>query len=251
MQVEPVLICLRRYNVMQITRKKLKISADMLNQKTWIGRQVMVLPARAIRSEGIHARHRGNSCVWEGCSSSGEQPTTLVMMEYAEGSAFKLLSLRPSVCKSRSLQFLEQIYTQNASNDWSCVRWAILVWWCQHALLSLRQVHIGEKPAELCRSGLPELPSWWKTFALRLLWNVLWQCRSSSSTATSTAKDFRNSDCSWLRTTTQASAHSVRYKRVRQAIVRWCRKWSQVWHLLSSGSNPSMDLRCKARGVHA
>lgn len=184
------------YNTMQILRRKLKVTSDMLNQKTWIDDKSWYFQQEPLeQKEFLRDQEallvfgkRFNTTSFTGTN------TTRGLMEYAENSGVNIgFSSAIGAQEADLSQFLKQMYVQNASNDLIALCGEQFLFDIQHALGDrYRQVPLGEKPAEL--AGLNFMSY---EIAGKRIHFAYYELFSDSAvvpqvTPTSTAKDFRN-----------------------------------------------------------
>lgn len=184
------------YNVMQILRRKFKVTSDMLNQKTWIDDKTWYFKQedfeqkefmRDIEALLVFGK-RFNSSTLTGTNA------TRGLVEYAENSGVNVgFSSSIGVQEADLSQFLKQIYVQNASNDLIALCGEQFLFDAQHALGDrYRQVPLGEKPAELAGLNFQSYE-----IAGKRIHFAYYELFSDSAvvpqvTPSSTAKDFRN-----------------------------------------------------------
>ena len=184
------------YNTMQIIRRKLKITSDMLNQKTWIDDKSWYFQQEPLFQKEFMRDSEATIVFGKRAASQSPGVTnyTRGLMEYAEGSGIQTtFSSAIGVQEADLSNFLKQMYTQNASNDLIALCGEQFIFDAQHALSDrYRQVPLGEKPAEL--AGLNFLSYEIAGKRVHFAYYELFSDASivPPSTATATAKDFRN-----------------------------------------------------------
>lgn len=183
------------YNTMQIIRRKLKVSSDMLNQKTWIDDKSWFFQQEPFfQKEFMRDTEAILMFGKRALGTSGGTNYTRGLMEYAETSGIQTTySSAIGVQEADLSNFLKQLYTQNASNDLIVLCGEQFLFDVNHALSDrYRQVPLGEKPAELAGLDFQSYQIGGKR--LHFAYYELFSDTSivPPSTATSTAKDFRN-----------------------------------------------------------
>jgi hypothetical protein len=183
------------YNVMQIIRRKLKISSDLLNQKTWIDDKSWYFQQEPLLQKEFMRDTEATIVFGKRFNgATGATNYTRGLMEYAEQNGVQqTFSSAIGVQEADLSNFLKQLYTQNASNDLIVLCGEQFLFDVQHALSDrYRQVPLGEKPAELAGLNFQSYQ-----IAGKRLHFAYYEMFSDAaivppSTATSTAKDFRN-----------------------------------------------------------
>jgi hypothetical protein len=184
------------YNVMQILRRKFKVTSDMLNQKTWIDDKTWYFKQedfeqkefmRDVEALLVFGK-RYNSGTLTGTN------TTRGLMEYAEGSGVNVgFSSAVGVQEADLSNFLKQIYTQDSSNDLIALCGEQFLFDVNHTLADrYRAIPQSEKPAELAGLNFQSYEIGGKKIHFSY-----YQLFSDSAvvpqvTPSSTAKDFRN-----------------------------------------------------------
>lgn len=184
------------YNVMQIIRRKLKVTADMMNQKTWIDDRSWFFEEEPILQKEFMRDQEALAVFGKrfNASSLSGTNTTRGLMEYAENSGVNVgFSSAIGVQEADLSQFLKQMYVQNSSNDLIALCGEQFLFDVQHALGDkYRQVPLGEKPAELAGLNFQSYE-----IAGKKIHFAYYELFSDPGivpqvTPSSTAKDFRN-----------------------------------------------------------